>query len=118
MAPEAMKPDVKERWVEALRSGEYQQGTGRVRMKGRYCCLGVLTALAEKELGPDVWRNTEGIALSPKVAKWAGLVKEDGTPIVSPHLGLHRDLWLDGLSNINDFGTPFNDIADMIERSL
>jgi hypothetical protein len=41
-----MKPEIKERWVAALRSGEYEQGVGYLNIAddgvNRYCCLGVL----------------------------------------------------------------------------
>lgn len=41
-----MKKDIKDKWVEALRSGKYKQCTGalcRVYYNGcAYCCLGVL----------------------------------------------------------------------------
>jgi len=30
------------KWVQALRSGNYQQGTGSLHENGQYCCLGVL----------------------------------------------------------------------------
>lgn len=50
-----MKPEIKAQWVQALRSGEYQQGRGRLVRQGydnswrEYCCLGVLCELAIKE---------------------------------------------------------------------
>lgn len=35
--------DIAERWVSALRSGEYRQGAGCLHTEdGKYCCLGVL----------------------------------------------------------------------------
>lgn len=38
-----MDPKVKERWVAALRSGEYEQCWGLLHdLNGRMCCLGVL----------------------------------------------------------------------------
>ncbi len=42
-----MNKDIKKRWVEALRSGKYKQGTGSLCKLGRdnkprHCCLGVL----------------------------------------------------------------------------
>lgn len=49
-----MKPEVKNLWISALRSGEYQQGVGALRQKAdpeqpdRFCCLGVLCDLAVK----------------------------------------------------------------------
>lgn len=48
-------PEVKEKWLAALRSGEYEQGTSclysttRESTNPQYCCLGVLCDLAVKE---------------------------------------------------------------------
>jgi hypothetical protein len=44
-----MKPDIKERWIKALRSGEYKQTAGRLDRNGSYCCLGVLCELLKDE---------------------------------------------------------------------
>lgn len=46
-----MTPDLRARWVAALRSGEYRQARGRLCLtddQGRpaYCCLGVLARVA------------------------------------------------------------------------
>lgn len=50
-----MKQEIAERWVQALRSGEYKQGLSRLRTKDDgYCCLGVLCDLASKE-GVGEW---------------------------------------------------------------
>jgi hypothetical protein len=40
----SMPLDLKNKWVTALRSGEYQQGTGKMYNEetNTYCCLGVL----------------------------------------------------------------------------
>jgi hypothetical protein len=60
-----LKPAVKEKFLDALRSGEYQQGHGQLcnnrRDTLRHCCLGVLTDLAVKE-GVVQWteRNASG----------------------------------------------------------
>ena len=48
-----MNPEIKTKWVEALRSGRYEQGRSYLRSQGpdgtlRYCCLGVLTELTER----------------------------------------------------------------------
>jgi hypothetical protein len=40
-----MNPEVKARWVAALRSGEYKQGKGALRLNNKFCCLGVLCDL-------------------------------------------------------------------------
>lgn len=51
-----MKKDVKERWVAALRSGDYKQGRKRLRtLEDSFCCLGVLCDVVH----PDVWVKRE-----------------------------------------------------------
>lgn len=51
-----MKTEIKTKWVEALRSGDYKQGKGRLvkdadefNSTTSYCCLGVLAELASHE---------------------------------------------------------------------
>ena len=44
-----MNKEVKKKWVDALRSGEYAQGRSSLRDHDEYCCLGVLCELAVKE---------------------------------------------------------------------
>jgi hypothetical protein len=49
-----MKPDIKQRWLAALRSGNYEQGKGslsKIDKKGNvsYCCLGVLCDILKDE---------------------------------------------------------------------
>lgn len=43
-----------DKWLVALRSGEYKQGFGRLCADDRYCCLGVLCEVdgLEKEVHP------------------------------------------------------------------
>jgi hypothetical protein len=41
--------ELEDAWVEALRSGEYEQGTGCLKStEGQYCCLGVLGEVLAK----------------------------------------------------------------------
>ena len=46
-----MKRDIAEKWVAALRSGEYRQGVGLLQAPNtkEFCCLGVLCELAIKD---------------------------------------------------------------------
>jgi hypothetical protein len=49
-----MNPKLKARWVEALRSGDYKQGTKFLRTnEGAYCCLGVLNMVDKGCLAKD-----------------------------------------------------------------
>lgn len=40
------------KWIEALRSGEYEQGRSSLHKEGSYCCLGVAVEVLH---GADVW---------------------------------------------------------------
>ncbi len=42
-----MTQELKDKWVAALRSGKYQQGTIHLQHDNRFCCLGVLCEVAE-----------------------------------------------------------------------
>ena len=83
-----MKPEIKKIWVDALESGEYEQGTGQlckidlITNKRYYCCLGVLCDLAAKEgvVGEKIQEHTGNVAfgieeafLPPPVIEWAGV---------------------------------------------
>lgn len=49
-----MNPELKAKWVEALRSGEYQQGVMYLKRDGCFCCLGVLCEVAGLTLHDSV----------------------------------------------------------------
>jgi len=60
-----LDPEIKAQWINALRSGDYDQGQGRLRKPGsdihdelsddKFCCLGVLCDLQEKA-GKGYWK--------------------------------------------------------------
>jgi hypothetical protein len=79
-----LRPEVKEIWLAALESGEYQQGQGSLERGGRFCCLGVRCRLAAErgiitrvmipsaDGGPD-WVTYDGQEAMPPTAerRWA-----------------------------------------------
>jgi hypothetical protein len=76
-----MNERIKKLWVEALRSGKYKQGRGKLRNESNeFCCLGVLCNLHAQE-HPDIaaaqTSQTEymGSSAMPSdaVCDWAGL---------------------------------------------
>lgn len=98
----------KAEWVAALRSGEYAQGTGLLRdFDNRFCCLGVLCDL---EYGRDAWVAGFG----------------DGRYAINGSIALlHGELlnkvgkWsMYDLTNMNDSGSTFAEIADWIEANM
>lgn len=107
------------KWVEALRSGKYQQGQNRlatVEPDGiKYCCLGIACDLYKQEhpefpveqvktfilhlvYGSDI----EGYALPKVVNEWLGLK-------------LYGDWDHGSLAGRNDSGISFAAITDIIE---
>lgn len=137
--------DVIRRWVAALRSGDYVQGTGYLHevVDGRsfYCCLGVLCDLALREgvvertrrpigsglahehacyhygLGND---RAEGV-LPPPVIRWAGLGNVDdydGFDGDDPVVeGVALTSWNDGALECGRAPRSFAEIADALERT-
>ncbi len=44
-----MNKEIKQKWIDALQSGDYKQCKGRLADNDSFCCLGVLTDLYLKE---------------------------------------------------------------------
>ena len=117
-----MNPEIKQKWVSALRSGQYKQTTDKLRNCEGFCCLGVLTDLMCKETNPetdqDTWFNSiaeelEGDEnLAPSVAKWAGF---DEDTVNRQDIVVNNGVYISG---INDRGASFLQIADIIEEQL
>jgi hypothetical protein len=113
----AMNPEVKAKWVAALRSGEYSQGARALRSEDRksFCCLGVLCDLHSKETG-NTW-NIDGeylgqAGLLPVAVKdWSGVPHGYGAVVA---IRERRN----GLTIHNDHGESFALIADAIEEQL
>lgn len=125
-----MNPDIKQRWMAALRSGEYVQGRGKlapVLSDGTqtHCCLGVLCELAVKDgiitsnkspSGESIYygRHSAFGVLPDEVVDWAELELHHNSPhVLFGPLDINEDLTV-----INDVGCPFSHIADFIDRSL
>ncbi len=93
----------KAKWIEALKSGKFRQGIGRLRMPdyngkilvSKYCCLGVGVEIGIFE--PAGSSNQKKI-----------YIRNDDLP---------RSIQND-LAQRNDSGSDFNEIADYIERTL
>ena len=109
--------DNAKKWVAALRSGEYKQGKGRLRQGDCFCCLGVACDLYQKDVG-DLEVKSDRVGVY-SYDEETGILKKK----VSAYFGLkHECPFLKGideeqsLANMNDAGTDFNTIADIIEQ--
>lgn len=126
-----MDEQIKTEWCDALRSGKFKQGRGQLKYETRearrdeesvieYCCLGVLTNLycrAKKKAWNKVKFNAVGSdgeeMLPDEVMKWAKLDSCD--PIIKKST---RNGNIKTLSQLNDKGISFEEIADKIEKKL
>lgn len=113
--------------VAALRSGEYKQARGALRVNDRYCCLGVLCDVYRKETGIEEWvkiptQHMAGTAyqfldivgvLPVEVMKWLGWSETNPT-VSHPILGSKHTL-----AHLNDgHKLSFSEIADVIEQNF
>lgn len=126
-----MKEHVKDLLVEALRSGEYTQTTGKLKDDSGHCCLGVLCELYAKtqkkkgfqkdEFGNIYFEDSnqtrydgtpfrEDGTLPTQVQRWAGMSSDTGTFVTKK--GNSKEL-----TDLNDnHGKSFKQIAKTIEK--
>lgn len=107
-----MDPQVKEDWVEALRSDEYVQGKDYLCKDNKHCCLGVLCEITD----------TDVVAKSINGGTIYAYKGETNTALLSENLkeeiGLADDD-VDELIFLNDTQeVTFDEIADYIEVYL
>jgi len=119
-----MNAEPKRLWLEALRSGKYEQGTDALALVAaseddeQFCCLGVACEVAIKAGLPvtkvastgSYFYDGEPLVLPKLVRSWLGV--KLGTPLVTG--GGRRN----ALSVFNDEGMSFGGIADLIEAQL
>ena len=120
-----MNKRIKQMWIGALRSGEFEQTWGALARRDSlglcYCALGVHCELFRGDVGDNApWEQDEeenkfrflgyGATLPPLVREWAGLDAED--PAVRMSGGFSS------VSQMNDLeGLSFDEIASAIECS-
>ncbi len=114
-----MNPEIKAKWLEALRSGKYNQGENMLHRKddegkSYFCCLGVLCAI--EGVSSELVSHND-------IGPYYLFTEEDFSSPFMPGLN-----WLDSrgindheankLASMNDNGGSFEEIADYIERYL
>lgn len=95
--------EFKEKWIAALRSGEYKQDKGALQTNNGYCCLGVAAHLCGYM--EDKLMNNIGVLTRRTFANIP-----DGL--------LYATAIQQELIEMNDEGKTFNEIADYIEQNL
>jgi hypothetical protein len=108
-----MNQEIKVKWLDALRSDEFKQGTGALKNDDAYCCLGVLCELHRREFD-GVWVSGFSLPryldcstyLPSVVQEWAGI--RSWSPVAGDK----------SLAEVNDTGKTFQEIAELIEEHL
>jgi len=109
-------------WVDALRSGDYEQAQGQLKDENRFCCLGVLCDISnlddfswEGDTFVDDNRMDSAITELPtEVSKWLGI----GNFNTNPDL-IGKDGSTFSAAYLNDSaGYTFDEIADAVERTF
>jgi hypothetical protein len=98
-----MDTQIKTKWIEALRSGEFKQAQNKLQQGDGYCCLGVLCRVADLTI--DAREDTiivDGYVMSYDALSKFGLTETLRAPLIS----------------MNDSGKTFSDIAAYIEANL
>jgi hypothetical protein len=122
------------KWVEALRSGKYKQGTGQLRQPRRlanhrysktrydYCCLGVLGNICG--IGPEAMHGNNLLYGDLKIK--CGIRSAMGTPYdewgymteaALRHAADGEMVKYVNLATANDRGVSFRRIASWIEKN-
>jgi len=108
-----MNKEIKDKWVKALRSGEYKQGRVYLQRDNRFCCLGVLCKVLDvPNIVSDYGNNTmtfdfgkeySSISLPFEFSKYIGLSTIEESNLIHMNDRLRKD---------------FSQIADYIEENL
>lgn len=142
-----LKPEVKDLWITALRSGRYAQGRGKLSTPTGYCCLGLLCELAIEE-GVDLKKEVETVSyydftagrdVQDVVVQYDGSLNYLPVSVIrwafaaTPEDLHEAEVWGTNdnpkvkdpasdsrvtLAELNDGGFTFDDIADLIEEQL
>ena len=117
-----MNEEPKKKWVEALRSGDYEQGRCAMHREDKFCCLGVLCDVHRQEENgesdawvEETWEENRSYCrastlLPIEVCKWAGFNSANPTIEINGKI--------DTIATHNDTGQSFEVIADAIEEQF
>ena len=120
-----MDKHIADRWVQALRSGQYKQGQAALHPAPEsYCCLGVLCDLYRVEQGKGEWRQPPNRPDTPDFVVPNGGITEFGATVL-PAIVMN---WAgmesveghcpgsESLASLNDEGMGFPELANLIEK--
>jgi hypothetical protein len=111
-----MDAELKQKWIAALRSGKYPQGTGYLQTADGFCCLGVLCDVAG--LKRSASKKSKGDFSSFIFYEFPN-GKTDGFCLDKDFMySIGLDFYtMNRLADMNDDGSSFDFIAGYIEKN-
>lgn len=115
-----MTQEQKDKWLTALRSGEFKQEQSTLQRDGGYCCLGLLEQVisGDCETGglPSIeWLDANGITFRGVFGRNPGVECDLLEVDDAEQLPFGRNT---SLSSLNDSGYTFTEIADALEKII
>lgn len=110
-------------WIEALESGEFDQGKSQLRDGSHYCCLGVAVVVAERAgvtVGGFDWGDNATWGGLPEIETFYGLQEtvagchQPSLPIAPPYSRFDRRAWCSEAND--DLGLSFVEIAVLLRE--
>lgn len=131
--------EIRQKWIDALRSGDFKQTSGALRDRNKYCCLGVLCELEGIDLTRKFSEENKFVEIGSMCYPWDLRDIEDvqvpkwircGSAVSATHMkvalenGDHKTYnkfvtvgtFLQLLAEYNDQGRSFHDISNLIEN--
>lgn len=109
-----LEKEFAEKWVKALRSGKYEQGEGYLEnADGQYCCLGVACKISYPRA-----RLLHKFFIDSKGQGRGYISKNLEKKMPELLRGTDANKFVEKVSQMNDDGKSFNQIADWIEKNV
>ena len=119
-----MQSDLKQKWIEALRSGKYEQGQMFLNRSNTYCCLGVLCEISVSDSDIEKRFKDSTICyddceyeLSYELKKKFDLTEDQCLILMGMNDGSHS-VFSAKEANLEKRKYSFLEIADWIEKNL
>ena len=111
-----MKKEWADKWVKALRSGDYKQCKSTLQRGDAYCCLGVLCKIVPNKLVIFENKKLSGNSLVGQQNVKIFTELKSGNGKRAKQINGIESMLADSLVKLNDEGSTFNEIADIIEN--
>lgn len=118
-----MTKELKDKWIAALRSGQYKQGHTYLHKNDEFCCLGVLLEVADIKMGEhEEFGNTYHFIVdeSDKDIQIVSCLPGKLQKTLGLGGGYHELLWQmnDGIGVAANNRQSFTEIAQYIEQNI